>query len=154
MNSSKNRTPVFLLLPLSILIAALLAGCGGSAGAGSAKGETVAAHDIQLPNGVESVIPFPAEATVRTSMNLGENGHSIVFSPGISWPDAVSFFSEKLAAGQWTVTNEYIPEKTEGERSARWEAEGHGITLNIEVTAFGGHDGFNMNGIMLVRELE
>lgn len=141
--------PSLLLLLVSAFVVALFTGCGGGAG-----GATLSAHDIELPGGVESVIPFPADASVRTHMDLEEDGHSIVFSPGLTWPEAVSFFSDGLASGEWTVTNESLPEREEGERTARWSAEGHGVSLNIEVTAFGGRNGFNMNGFMMVTELD
>ncbi|MDG5787112.1 hypothetical protein QA612_06370 [Evansella sp. AB-P1] len=135
---------LFLLISLCLMF--LITGCGGSS-------ETAGDHDVELPNGVEKHLPLPSEAQI-TFRHEDDNYTSFMYRPGISYPDAVEFFSDNLATEGWTLTREEIPERTEGEREAMWEAEGHGVSVRVTLTSFGGPEGFNMTGFVMVRELD
>jgi hypothetical protein len=141
-----QRLPAVITLTLFFFGMVLASGCNGGGG------QTADAHELELPNGAEAHIPMPSDASIRTHLDLDENGHSVVFSPGITWPDAIDFFSENLKSGEWNLIDEEIPDREEGERTASWRAEGYGVQVTIEITAFGGRQGSNMSGWMLVEE--
>lgn len=141
-----SRSLIVLALPLLLLGTIAAIGCNG------AGGQTADAHELVLPNGSEAHIPMPAEANIRTYLDLGDDGHSIAFSPGLSWPDVIDFYKKNLKTGDWNLVSEEIPDRTEGERTASWEVEGYGVKVTVEITAFGGRQGSNMSGWMLVEE--
>lgn len=135
-----------LYLLLSALSLLLIAGCSTS------SSETVAAHDLELPKGVESEVPLPADASIMVHSQQ-DDYYSILYSPGVSYPEAVAFFSDKLSSNGWTLIEEEIPEREEGERMASWKAEGYGVELTVTLTAFGGAEGSNMTGFIMIEEI-
>ncbi|MBU9713061.1 hypothetical protein [Evansella tamaricis] len=135
-----KKIGLFLFISVASLL--FISGCGGSK-------ETASDHGLELPNGVESHLPLPAEAHIAFQHEDG-NTYSIMYQPGVSYPDAIEFFSERLSTDGWTLVSEDIPDRTEGERTAGWEAEGHGVEVTVTLTAFGGPDGFNMTGFIMI----
>ncbi len=124
---------------LSILICIIclaLAGCDTPDVSDSSGGEaTAAAHDLEFPDGVESEVPFPPDATIRTVAHPEEDAVSVVFDPEMEVAEAVDFFSDKLSSGGWTLTDEDVAELDVGVRST-WRAEGHGMSLYINGNVF------------------
>ncbi|WP_280772072.1 hypothetical protein [Salipaludibacillus daqingensis] len=136
---------IYLLFLVSILG---LTGCGN----GSST-ETAEAHDLELPNGIESKLPLPAEASINFQ-NEEDGTYSLMFRPGIDYPDGIDFFSDGFSSDGWTIQDEDIPETNEGERTADWGVSGHGVELNVSLTAFGGEDGSNMSGFIVINEAD
>ncbi len=141
------RYPAILFI---VFFLTLLPGCNPAGNGAAAGGSTLAGHGVELPDGLAAKIPFPAEANVRTKM-VRDDTHIIMYSPGLSYPDALAFFSESLHNSDWTIDSEYIPERKEGERESRWQLSGHGAEVSVSVSAFGGEQGFNMSGIVSVK---
>ncbi|MGY6630567.1 MAG: hypothetical protein ACXIUL_06100 [Wenzhouxiangella sp.] len=134
---------------LAALLLILLTACGGD----SANNSQLSQFDTRIPDAIAQHVPIPEEATVRMSM-VRDDGMSVMFSPGISWPASIDFFSRALPAHGWTVDEEDLPSEHEGEREARWIATGHGHQLRVSVNAFGGEQGFNMTGFILLQPQE
>ena len=151
-----NRLYITLLAGLSSVL--LITACGdgtpdispGQAAPDSSPGPaSLAAHDTRVPEDLARLVPMPEEASIRMSME--DSGRLIVmFSPGLNWPDALGFFSENLPAMAWQVSLEDIPAATEGERTAQWEAQGHAHSLRLSITTFGGEQGFNTTGHLML----
>ena len=97
--------------------------------------DTAAAHDLEFPGGVESEVPFPPDATIRTVVHPEEDAVSVVFDPQMEVEEAVDFFSDKLSSGGWTLTEEDVAELDVGVR-ATWRAEGHGMSLYVNGNVF------------------
>jgi hypothetical protein len=130
-----------------ILVLVLASGCG----AGSEAGTSLANFDTRIPDNIARHVPLPEGANVRMSM-IQDERMIVMFSPGVSWPETLSFMSENLPAHGWAIEREDLPERTEGEREARWVARGHGHEMTVSITAFGGEQGFNMTGHMMLEE--
>lgn len=110
---------------------------------------SLAEHDTRVPEDLALLVPMPEEASIRMSME--DSGRLIVmFSPGLNWPEALGFFSENLPAMAWQVSVEDLPAATEGERTAQWQAQGHAHSLNLSLTTFGGEQGFNTTGHLML----
>lgn len=131
---------IIRLLPVLFLF--LAGGCG-------AQGDTAAAHGLNLPAGAESVVPLPGGAAIVMAESA-EGSAVVLFRPGLNWPESVDFFSTGLQRGGWSLEEESIPELNQGERTAAWRARGHGVRVTINVTAFGGPEGSNMSGVLMV----
>lgn len=131
---------------LSLLVALSLALAPSACGA---PGDTAAGHGLSLPAGSESVVPIPAGAAIVMS-ETAEGSAVVLFRPGLNWPESVEFFSGAFERGGWTLEEEDIPELDQGERTAAWRARGHGVRVTVNVTAFGGPEGANMSGVLMV----
>ncbi|TVR66100.1 MAG: hypothetical protein EA422_02690 [Gemmatimonadales bacterium] len=129
-----------MLFVLFILI--ISAGCG-------AAGDTAAGHGLSLPEGSESVVPLPAEAAIVMAEATEETA-VVLFRPGLTWPESVAFFTQGFAGRGWTLDEQEIPELDQGERTAAWRARGHGVRVVVNVTAFGGPEGANLSGVLMV----
>jgi len=92
---------------------------------------TAAAKDVSLPNGVETEFPLPAEAAVRTTTEY-EHDTRATFHIPISYADGVDFYNEGFARHGWTSEH---TASDDPRRGARWDAEGHGVTLIFTLTA-------------------
>lgn len=134
----------------AIIVIALASGCSADS-SGSSGAASLADFDTRIPDAIASHVPLPEEAEVRVSM-VREDEMTVMFLPGISWPDSLSFFSSSLPAYGWELETEKLPEETEGGREARWVAHGHDHTLTISLRAFGGVDGSNMTGLIMLEE--
>ncbi len=134
---------------VATLLIGLIAGCGSD----SASDGQLSQFDTRIPDAIAQHVPMPEQANIRMSM-VRDDGMSVMFAPGISWPDSLSFFSRALPAHGWTVDEEDLPSETEGEREAFWVAQGHDHQLRISITAFGGEQGFNMTGFILLQPEE
>ena len=135
------------------LIATLLLGLTTACGSDSASNSQLSQFDTRIPDAIAQHVPMPEEATVRMSM-VRDDGMSVMFTPGISWPESIDFFSRALPAHGWTVDEEEVPDRTEGEREVRWLATGHDHQIRVSITAFGGEQGFNMTGFILIQPEE
>ncbi|MCD8509691.1 MAG: hypothetical protein LRY73_07320 [Bacillus sp. (in: Bacteria)] len=124
----------------------MLAGCGGSGAS-----ETAANHDLEFEGGVEDVVPMPADATIQMVID-NDDSHAIMFRPNLTYTEFVEFYSERLSSNGWTITEERLPESAEGEREGDWTAEGHGTTIMVSFTAFGGPDSTMINGFLFVEK--
>lgn len=133
----------FLAVLVSMLL--LIVGCSGGE-----KG-TLASLDVDLSNGMESEIPIPDEASIKTSME--EDGVDIImFNPGGSFREAEDFYIKELPERGWDVTSETIETDEEGEVESYWTAEKDGKTLNVTVSGFGGKDSEQMiSGVISLR---
>ena len=143
MGGFKLKYKKSLILLLTILF--LASGCA----VGSSASNTLASHDTELPNDIASEIPFPKEGTIQFGVDR-DDGISFMFSPGITYPEFIDFYSKELSANGWTKTNESIPDREEGERYVEWNAEKDGLKVYVNLTAFGEIDGFNMSGFITV----
>lgn len=122
----------------------MLVGCGGSGSSG-----TAADHDLEFESGVEDVVPLPAEAQIQMELDAGDSD-AVMFRPNLTYTEFIEFFSERLSSDGWTITEETIPEDPEGEKEGRWKAEGHGTSIMVAFTAFGGPDSTMINGFLYV----
>ena len=134
-----------LLVALALVAALLLAACGGG-------GATAAAHDLELPGGVESELPMPAEASIQAAVEPEEGVVSVVFSPGTTYGEARDFFVDALDGSDWTVVDEHVGEADEGEVGSTWRLEGHGVEVYVSLTGFGGDGATNVTGSVIVEE--
>ena len=135
-----------ILLIILVGLILVVSGCGGS------SSQTLATHDVDLPDGLAEHVPLPEDASIRMAME-NQGTYMIMYRPGVSYPEAVDFFMEALPANDWIINEENIPDREEGERTASWSTERHGVKMRIELTAFGGVNGFNMTGIISIEEL-
>lgn len=135
------------------IFAVLLIGLTTACGSDTATGSQLDQFDTRIPDAIGRHVPLPEEATVRMSL-VRDDGMSVMFAPGISWPDSLDFFAGALPAHGWTVEEEEIPDRTEGEREVRWLATGHDHKIRVSITAFGGEQGFNMTGFILLQPEE
>ena len=132
-------------LRAALLLATVLAlsGCGGGA-------DTADAHDVDLPEGVESALPMPSEASIRAVQEVEPGTVSMVFSPGMRFGEAAGFFSDAFAADDdWTVISEDVDDG-DGEVGAQWDVEGHGVEVTVSLTGFGGQTATNVSGVAIV----
>ena len=132
---------------LAVCVLAVTAGCGS----GNSAGASLADFETRVPDSIARHVPLPEGASVRMHMTRDEQ-MIVMFSPGVSWPEALAFFSNALDRGGWTLESESLPEYSEGEREANWSARGHGHQLSVVITAFGGEQGFNMTGLLMLQE--
>jgi len=119
------------------------------AGACGAQADSAAAHGLSLPAGAESVVPLPGDAAIVMA-ETAEASAVVLFRPGLNWPESVDFFSSRFQRGGWSLDEESIPELNQGERTAAWRARGHGVRVTVNITAFGGPEGSNMSGVLMV----
>ena len=144
-----NRQFCALLLATVTLV--LISACGGSDSSNHHQSGQLSQFDTRIPDAIAQHVPMPGAATIRMSM-AREDGMSVMFVPGISWPDSLAFFAEGLTHHGWIIQEEEMPTETEGEREARWTATGHGHSLRLSLTTYGGEQGFNMTGVILIQE--
>lgn len=135
----KKRNGLFLFMSIVFLLFAT--GCGA--------GETAAAHDLKLPNSVESKLPLPKDATILMEYGEGDE-HIIMFTPGISFSEAEKFFSKSFNSSGWSIKSETISDNDDGERESWWVAEGHGVTVNLSIGAFDEEDVKNIIGTIVI----
>jgi len=129
-----------------LLALSVLAGCGNGDGNNAAAGSATAeAHGLVLPAGVASKFPMPTETTVRTNTEY-ENDTRAIFSIPMSYAEGVEFYNAGFASHSWT-TEHSAREAARG--GARWDAEGHGVSLIFTLTAPMGEDG-PLTGTLMV----
>lgn len=135
-----------LSLALALAATLLFAACGGGGG------ETADAHDLELPEGVESELPMPADASVMSAQEPEEGTVVVVFNPGSTYGEARDFYIDALEGSDWTVVDEFIGEAEDGEVSSNWSVEGHAVEVVISLTGFGGDGATNVTGSILVEQ--
>ena len=109
-------------------------------------------YDIELPNGVESKLPMPKDSKV--SINIAKDGrYGIMFSPSLNYPESVAFFSKNISPDDWEI-EESISEKTEGERDSKWNLRGHQVKVRLDITTFGGEEGFGTSGYYHIERVD
>jgi len=95
------------------------------------------------------VVPLPSQAAIVMSEAADETA-VVLFRPGLNWPESVTFFTQGFEGRGWTLEEQDIPELDQGERTAAWRAVGHGVRVTVNVTAFGGPEGANLSGVLMV----
>lgn len=124
-----------------------LSSCGNNGGK-----ETLKAHEIELPNGIESKLPIPKESKI--TFKVAKDGkHSVMFSPSLNYPESVAFFSENISSDDWEI-EESISERKEGERKSSWELTGHNVKVRLNVSTFGGEKGTGTSGFYHIESTE
>ncbi len=102
---------------------------------------TAEEHDLELRDGLESKVPMPERVGMLMD-HLSDDIHNIQFTyPGMTYDDAVEFYSENLRRGGWTIVEEEtktFAEVESGEDGSQWVVEGHGVEMSVAVIPLGG----------------
>lgn len=113
-------------------------------------GMTAADYGIRLANDVAEILPLPEGLTIGGQREILST-YYVNFTFDTPWPEAVEFFSTRLASDGWEIVSEAPPEQSTGAREAAWRATGHGVDVSIEIRTFGRVEGENSVGVMQVR---
>src|SRR5690625_134513 len=94
------------------------------------------------------------QKTLKSHLIEKKDGrYDIMFSPSLNYPESVAFFSKNISPDDWEI-EESISEKTEGERDSKWNLRGHQVKVRLDITTFGGEEGFGTSGYYHIERVD